>query len=93
MAKKARRVARRVPWQDELTIPQVQQIISHFTACGVMYRQAQQEGVRDWSADIARTTRCVSVWKDALALKRAGKSIVSTVAPLRLNAPENALNG
>lgn len=93
MAKNARRVARRIPWQDELTIPQVQQIISHFTACEVTYRQAQTEGVRDWSADIARAARCVAVWTDALALKHAGQSIVSTVAPLRLNAPENAMHG
>lgn len=91
MAKKARRVPRRVPWQDELTLPQIRGIIDHFTECEETYRRLQTEGQRDWSESIARAQRCLEVWRIAVGLKEQGKSIASTVAVLRLNAPENAM--
>jgi len=90
MAKKARRVARRIPWQDELSLSRIDDILTHFTACRDLYTRAQSEGVRDYTLDIARVTRCASVWTEARSIKRDGGRIAALVETLRLNAPEQA---
>lgn len=40
MAKKARRVPRRVAWQDEFSLGRIDEIIAHFTACRDLYQQS-----------------------------------------------------
>jgi len=91
MAKKARRVPRRVSWQDELSLTRIDEIITHFTVCRDLYQQSHTDGLRDYTLDIARVTRCADVWTDARAIKERGGSITSLVETLRLNAPEKAI--
>lgn len=91
MAKKARRVPRRIPWQDELSLSRIDEIITHFTECRDMYQRSHDDGLRDYTLDIARVTRCADVWTEARAVKQCGGSIATLIAPLRLNAPENTL--
>lgn len=91
MAKKARRVPRRVAWQDEFSLGRIDEIIAHFTACRDLYQQSHADGLRDYTLDVARVTRCARVWTEARALKQQGKSIAALVETLRLNAPENAV--
>lgn len=88
MAKKARRVSRRIPWQDELSLSRIDDIITHFSVCRQQYMKNHAAGLRDYTADITRVTRCASVWTEARSIKRNGGRIAALVETLRLNAPE-----
>jgi hypothetical protein len=90
MSNKARRLARRLPWQDELSLSRIDAIIEHFTERRTSYTKLHAKGVRDYTDDIARVTRCASVWTEARAMKLQEQSIAGFIDTLRLNAPEHA---
>lgn len=91
MSKRARRVPRRVPWKDALTLDEIDNIIAHFTSCGKLYKEFEKQQQRDLSIDIRRTQLCVEVWTIARQMKVEGQSISTYVAErLSFRAPERA---